>query len=136
MSDMIGLPARPPPVILLVDGRRPDYAIALRAAGFQVIPTPSVQDALRSTMSPRPDLLVVELELPQQNVKQLTRLLGDRTAERTMAVLLLGRPAMENAAHHVGATFCPCPCAPDVLVETVRQALAGRAPEGRVPEAP
>jgi DNA-binding NarL/FixJ family response regulator len=131
MTDMIGLPARPPPTILLVDGRQPEYAIALRAAGFLVIPTPSVQEALRSTMLPRPDLLVVELELPQQNVKQLTRLLGGAETQRAMAVLLLGQPAMENAAHHVGATFCPSPCNPDVLVETVRQALGGRAPEGR-----
>jgi DNA-binding NarL/FixJ family response regulator len=128
MSDMTGVPARPPPTILLVDGRQPEYAIALRAAGFLVIPTPSVQEALRSTMSPRPDLLVVELELPQQNLKQLTRLLGGPATERAMAVLVLGEPKMETDAQQVGAAFCPSPCAAETLIQTVRQALARRTP--------
>jgi DNA-binding NarL/FixJ family response regulator len=114
--------------VLLVNGSRLEYAAALSAAGFDVVPTASVREALRSSHVRRPELLIVELELPQQNLAQVQKLFPGPPGSSAMAVLLLGDAAMENAARHVGATFCPSPCPPETLVDTVRRTIAGRAP--------
>lgn len=122
--------------ILNVNDREPNrYAVTrtLRAAGFTVIEAADGASALREVEAHPPDLVVLDVNLPDMSGLQVARAL--KTAAETKHVLILQVSAISVFAHHRaeglegGAdAYLTEPFEPNELIATIRALLRlGRA---------
>ena len=131
-----GTPRPPAPRIVVVGDapvRTPLVAHALGAAGFGVRRVGSGAEALWSALRAGPDLVVLDLELPDG---QGLALLGRLRARSRVPVILLGAPhyahspiAVAQALDQGGDDYLTHPVDPDELAARVRAVLR-RAPGG------
>lgn len=105
------------------------YAKHLSISGFDVIEAANGADAIESTSTRQPDVVVMDLSLPIVDGWEATRRLKSdaRTAHIPVVALTAydGSPELQRATHAGCDWFVPKPCPPDALVTEVRRVLTG-----------
>lgn len=95
------------------------YAWAMRAAGWKVRTAATGQDALATTTAFEPDVVVMDVALPDLDGLAVARLLSSDERTRHVPVVLCtgaDRWSIEGAAQLAGcAALVTKPCAPDSL---------------------
>jgi DNA-binding response OmpR family regulator len=125
------IPKRPRPRVVVVldqEETREMYAWAMRAAGWKVSTAATGQDALLTTASFEPDVVVMDLGLPDLDGLAVARLLSsDERTKRVPVVLCTGadRWSVEGAAQLAGcAALVTKPCPPEELRAVLEGVLA------------
>ena len=99
-----------------------------RTSGFAVVGVAHTgAQAVVETERLQPDLVLLDIHLPDINGLVLTQRLRDRLGDRTPLLVLSGDTSIQtiNSLPHVGATyFLPKPIQGGVLVERLREWLA------------
>lgn len=118
-------------LILNVDDHSPTrYARTrlLTAAGFTVIDAQTGEEAAALVEKHRPDLVLLDINLPDANGIEVSRRLKNRGSDYSVIVIQITASAVSaasaTAALDAGAdAFLPEPVEPDVLIATVRAML-------------
>lgn len=126
-------PQRDRPLVLIVEDQ-PDlrqlYAQELALSGFDVIEAGNGADAILSTSSQFPDVVLMDLSLPVVDGWEATRRL--KSDERTAHIPVVALTAHDGSGELQRATsagcdwFVPKPCPPDALITEIRRILAGQ----------
>lgn len=99
--------------------------LVLAAAGHEVLTTANAQHALTTFYRWHPDLILLELALPDLPGPQLCRQLRQRSAIPIIAVSLDGHPDDIQAAYAAGVSdYLPKPFGPRELLERIQLRLA------------
>ena len=123
--------SRPRPLVLVVDDfqdNREMYAEFLVFSGFRVIQAANGREALDQAFANRPDIIIMDLSLPEMDGWEATRRLKADRRTQTIPVVALTGHAM--AGHSKGAIEAGCdsfvakPCLPDQLVAEIRKMLS------------
>jgi CheY-like chemotaxis protein len=124
---------RPPPLVLVVDDaqdNREAYCEYLRYSGFAVAEAGTGHEALSKARALAPDLVLLDLRLPDVDGFEVTRRLRTWARTRRAKIAVLSAcvfPAEMAAAIKSGCdTFIRKPCPPDAVVTEIRRLL--RAP--------
>src|SRR5215510_7206226 len=126
-----------PALILVVDDSEPGRYVAvrtLRNAGFQTIETASGREALQLAESERPDLVLLDIRLPDIDGFEVCKQLRRNANLPSLAIIQMSA-TFEAAEYKVRAleggadTFLPDPIEPTVLVATIRAMLRLRHAE-------
>jgi two-component system cell cycle response regulator DivK len=121
------------PLVLIVEDQsdlRQLYAQELMIGGFDVIEAGNGADAISSTSSQSPDVILMDLSLPVVDGWEATRRL--KSDERTAHIPVVALTAHDGAGELQRATragcdwFVPKPCPPHALITEVRRILASR----------
>jgi signal transduction histidine kinase len=129
--------ANTPPLILVVDDSEPGRYVAvrtLRNAGFRTIETASGREALSLAEAERPDLVLLDIRLPDIDGFEVCRELRRNANLPSLAIIQMSA-TFEAAEYKVRAleggadTFLSDPVEPAVLVATVRAMLRLRHAE-------
>lgn len=119
----------PQPLILVVDDARDNregYAEYLRFCGFRVAEAGTGREALEKAQRCAPDVIVLDIRLPDIDGTEVTRRLRAAGFERTaiVAVSACVSRADVGAAIESGCdSFLPKPCLPDALVTEINRLL-------------
>jgi two-component system cell cycle response regulator DivK len=120
------------PLILIVDDARDNregYAEYLRFCGFRVAEAGTGRDALDKAERSHPDVIVLDMRLPDIDGTEVSRRLRAAGGERTaiIAVSACVSRADVGAAIESGCdSFLPKPCLPDVLVKEINRLLSSQ----------
>ncbi len=118
------------PLVLVVEDyqdAREMYAEYLEFAGFRVAQARNGLEALEQAFELKPDVILMDLALPQMDGWEATRRL--KADERTKTIPVVALTGHALAGHAEGArqagcdTFVTKPCLPDVLVTEVWRVL-------------
>ncbi|HEY3884843.1 MAG TPA: response regulator [Vicinamibacterales bacterium] len=121
---------RQQPLVLVVEDyqdAREMYAAYLQFSGFAVAEAANGIDAVAKTRELLPDIVLMDLALPQMDGWEATRRLKGDPATRHIPVVALTGHAL--AGHAEGARQAGCdafvtkPCLPDALVAEIRRLL-------------
>lgn len=124
-------------LILIVDDFKDDremYAHYLTRSGFRVAVASDGQEALDKAFTLLPDLILMDLWLPQiGGWEAIRKLKGDERTKKIPIVVLTARAFVSAPA--VGSEGCLIkPCQPDdLLVEVIRVLGKGNAPKATSP---
>jgi two-component system, cell cycle response regulator DivK len=125
--------AQPQPLVLIVDDvrdNREGYAEYMRFRGFRVLEAGTGKDALEVAQRCQPDVIVLDMRLPDINGTEVSRRLRAAGFERTtiVAVSACVSRADVGAAIESGCdSFLPKPCLPDALVTEINRLLSGHS---------
>jgi DNA-binding response OmpR family regulator len=131
-----------PALILVVDDSEPGRYVAvrtLRNAGFRTIETASGRDALSRAETERPDLVLLDIRLPDIDGFEVCKELRRNVNLPSLAIIQMSA-TFEAAEYKVRAleggadTFLADPVEPAVLVATVRAMLRLRHAESQLRE--
>jgi CheY-like chemotaxis protein len=125
---MPGTPRR----ILLVDDY-PDaletWGLFLRMKGFVVLTAPDGRSALETAIAERPDLIVLDLDLPGMTGVEAARILRERDDTSMIPLIAatgFSHPSQLAEAERAGFDLILVkPCDPDLLVEEIERLLPG-----------
>ena len=121
------------PLVLIVEDQadlRQLYARQLMLSGFDVIEAGNGADAVESTTSQIPDVVLMDLSLPVVDGWEATRRL--KSDRRTAHIPVVALTAHDGAGELQRATragcdwFVPKPCPPDALITELRRVLSIR----------
>ncbi len=118
------------PLVLIVDDARDNreaYAEYLRYRGFRTTEAATGLEALRESRRSRPDVVLLDMRLPDVGGLEVSRLLNRDSAmrPRIIAVSASVYPSDVAAALDNGCdAFLGKPCLPDDLVSEIRRLLA------------
>ncbi len=110
---------------------------ALRGAGYDVVAVPDAESAIAQLLASRPDLFLLDINLPGMNGIILTQRLQQQRGTRQVPVVILSvrtDPRDKVAAYASGAmTYLEKPFKTQDLLDAVRLALefSPRRAEGR-----
>lgn len=132
--------ARTQPLVLVVEDyqdAREMYAAYLAFSGFDVEEATNGLEAIEKAITMKPDIVLMDLALPQMDGWEATRRL--KTDERTRHIPIVALTGHALAGHAEGARQAGCdafvtkPCLPDALVAEIKRILAlhGRDNGGR-----
>jgi CheY-like chemotaxis protein len=137
--------AHEPPLVLVVDDfedNREMFAEYLELSGFQVAQAITGREALDQAFQLVPDVILMDLSLPELDGWEATRRLKADPRTRHVPVIALSGHALADHAREAKEAGCDAfltkPCLPEALVAEVRRQLA-QAPEGGAaadPDAP
>ena len=123
------------PLVLIVEDEqtlRQLYAEHLTMSGFEVLESDNGADAITTTSSRLPDVVLMDLSLPVVDDWEATkRLKANATTSHIPVVALTahdGSGDLERATCAGCAWFVPKPCAPDALITEIRRVLSGIQP--------
>ena len=125
------------PLVLVVEDyqdAREMYAAYLQFSGFEVAEAANGVDAVAKTRELLPDIVLMDLALPQMDGWEATRRLKGDPATRHIPIVALTGHAL--AGHAEGAKQAGCdafvtkPCLPDALVAEIRRLLDSAEPDG------
>jgi CheY-like chemotaxis protein len=128
--------------ILLVDDY-PDaldvWELYLRAEGFRVLTAANGHDALARATAEMPDMVVMDLQLPDLSGFEVARELRSRPA--THHIPLIAATGYSHAVHDEARqsgfdSLIVKPCDPDTLVAEIRRLLGGRTDPRPAPTEP
>ena len=132
-------PGKDAPVVAIIDDEE-DIATYLRVAledeGFRVVSTSDAGEAMDLLVGSRPDLICLDLLMPEQTGVSLYADLMDNRGLRDIPVIFLsgltnrqGLPEMLDEAGGLPApaAFLEKPVDVDELIDTVKRILAGSA---------
>lgn len=118
-----------PPLILVVDDEqdnREAYAEYLRYHGFRTIEAQTGEQALSEARRHQPDLVLLDMRLPDVEGTEVTRQLRAGVSPRS-AIVALSACVFEQdiaAALEAGCdAFLPKPCLPDDVLAEIRRLL-------------
>jgi CheY-like chemotaxis protein len=127
------------PLVLVVDDHaegREGCALLLVRAGFRVVTAINGLDGLVKALSVRPDVIVMDLAMPDLDGFDCTRQLAASSTTREIPVIALTAHATPEARAHAVAAGCRAllvkPFVPSSLIAEVGR-LAGRATRGESP---
>lgn len=131
---------RTQPLVLVVEDyqdAREMYAAYLTFSGFDVEEATNGVEAIEKAVALNPDIVLMDLALPQMDGWEATRRL--KTDERTRHIPIVALTGHALAGHAEGARQAGCdafvtkPCLPDALVAEIKRILAlqGRGNGGR-----
>jgi two-component system cell cycle response regulator DivK len=136
MEELVSQGQRQRPLVLIVEDQsdlRQLYAQELAISGFDVIEAANGLDAIASTSSHFPDVILMDLSLPVVDGWEATRRLKSDT--RTAHIPVVALTAHDGSGELQRATlagcdwFVPKPCPPHDLIEEVRRVLTSSRPE-------
>lgn len=116
------------------DDGREMYAEFLELAGYRVSQAKDGAEALRKATDLLPDIILMDLSLPDIDGSDVTRRLRkDPRTRQIPVVVVTGHPPenVESQTLHYDA-FVTKPCPPDALVDEVARLLAVRKRSGPV----
>jgi CheY-like chemotaxis protein len=125
-------PARPPRVMVVddIEDARIVLAAPLRFAGFDVVEAASGSEAVEKARTSPPDLILLDLSMPEMDGLEVMRRLKRDPATRSIPVLITTAysiPRYRDLAQEGGcAGFLVKPIAMDELRDEVRRILAAR----------
>ena len=123
-------------ILLVEDEERLGRVLArtLEASGYQVRTASTAAEALQMVLAARPDVLVLDVNLPDDTgwgvVRQLAAR-GSTCAALPTIVLSAGQPAPRRIAAFAPWAFLPKPFPVDALKRLIAEALATPAPGGK-----
>lgn len=118
------------PLILIVDDARDNregYAEYLRFCGFQVAEAGTGREGLEKAQRYRPDVVILDMRLPDIDGTEVSRRLRGRGFARTIIVAVsacVSRSDVGAAIQSGCDSFLPKPCLPDALVQEINRLLA------------
>jgi two-component system, cell cycle response regulator DivK len=124
----------PQPLVLVVDDARDNregYAEYLRYRGFRTLEAETGLDALDLARRHRPDVIVLDIRLPDIDGTEVSRRLRAEGFEHTTIIALsacVGPPAAGAAIESGCDAFLAKPCLPDSLVTEIYR-LLGTEPQ-------
>jgi CheY-like chemotaxis protein len=128
--ELVGRGDRARPLLLIAEddsALRGLYVRHLSISGFDVIEAADGADAIESTSSNQPDVVVMDLSLPVVDGWEATRRLkaDARTAHIPVVALTAydTSPELQRAMHAGCDWFIPKPCPPDALITEIRRVL-------------
>jgi|SRR5688572_19382718 CheY-like chemotaxis protein len=131
-EEVAGRRDRARPLLLIAEddsALRGLYVEHLSISGFDVIEAADGADAIESTSSRQPDVVVMDLSLPIIDGWEATRRLKSdaRTAHIPVVALTAydTSPELQRAMLAGCDWFIPKPCPPDALVTEIRRVLSG-----------
>jgi len=122
------------PLVLIVDDfddNREMFTEFLSFSGYRVAQAATGKEALERAFSLLPDLILMDLSLPELDGLEATRCL--KKDERTKCIPVLALTGHAVAAHSRDARAAGCaafltkPCLPEVLLGEIRRVLESRA---------
>src|SRR5215831_19578509 len=136
------MPRRPHQILVVDDDDSGRYASGrvLRRAGFEVIEASSGAEALRRVAADRPDLVVLDVRLPDISGLEVSNRIKSSPDTANTLVLQMSASSIDDqarvAALDSGADgYIVSPVEPSVLVATVRALLRLQSAEQAVTEA-
>jgi two-component system cell cycle response regulator DivK len=103
------------------------YAEFFRFAGYRVLTAASGIEAMEIIKTQRPDVIVMDISLPQMSGTEVTRAIRSDPATRDIPVLALSAHAGEShsrEALEAGVDeYLPKPCPPEELEKRIRALL-------------
>jgi len=127
-------PALIPPLVLVVDDvahGREIFAEYLEFRGFRVATAADGLEALDKAFELRPDVILMDLSLPELDGWEATKRLKSDDRTRTIPVIALTAHALASAHDRAMAAGCDSvvtkPCVPKDLEAEVRRQLAARS---------
>jgi CheY-like chemotaxis protein len=118
--------------ILLVDDEvdfREMCAEYLTTAGYEVLQAESGKEAIDVAIARKPDLIVMDVEMPRMDGLEATRRLGADARTHAIPVIVLSANsiAQHARAERLGCTVCLTkPCDPDDLEGVIRTLVETR----------
>ena len=100
----------------------------LSSRGVDVRTATTVSDALRAIAESRPDLIVLDINLPDRSGWELLRVLHSRGIDIPTIVISAARCAPERLAEFQPLAYLPKPFPLDALLRLVMPAMAPAAP--------
>lgn len=129
--DRRAISGRPPVVVLVVDDSKAVrllLARTLRANGFKVTEAANGQEALTSCVVERPDLILLDIDMPvMSGLEVLRRLTADPDAYGMPVLMLTARttgPDVARALELGAQDYLKKPCSSEELIARVRTAQA------------
>jgi two-component system, cell cycle response regulator DivK len=116
-------------ILLVEDDRatRDGYRVFLTEQGFQVLTATSGRQALAQATSERPDLVVLDLGLPDIDGWEVARQLKSEPATLSLPIIALTGAALPHERASAMRAGCDWhlskPCTPRDLLEVIRRAL-------------
>jgi CheY-like chemotaxis protein len=105
------------------------YAEFFRFSGYRVLTASTGPEAMERIKTEKPDIIVMDISLPQMSGTEVTRLLKRDPATRDIPVLALSAHAGESHAREAFEAgvdeYCPKPCSPEDVEKRIR-ALLGK----------
>ena len=139
MAHLMDDPAPPLPLVLIVDDHnegRAGCAVLLAQAGFRVVTAINGLDGLVKALALLPDVIVMDLAMPDLDGLDCTRQLAASPSTRDIPVIALtGHATLEKRAQALAAgcrAFLVKPFDPPALVAEVSR-LMGAAPVAAEP---
>ncbi|MCC7418274.1 MAG: response regulator [Acidobacteria bacterium] len=117
--------------VLLIDDHdaaRRGYALFLHGSGYDVLEAATGGDALAIVRNSRPDVIVLDLGLPDIDGWEVARRLKQQPATREIPIIALTGSDLPH--ERVGSMRAGCdhhlgkPCPPSVLIDTIRACVA------------
>jgi len=132
-----GQAQRAAPLVLVVDDfqdNREMFAELLSLSGFGVAEAATGREALERAFALLPDLILMDLSLPELDGWEATRRLKNDPRTQHIPVIALTGHVLADHAHDAREAGCDAfltkPCLPEALVVEVRRVLAGTSPAG------
>lgn len=126
---------RTPPLVLVVDDDRFQHKLltqALAGAKLELVFAATAADAIASLHRRRPDLILMDVSLPDFDGLQATRLLKASETYAAIPVIMItgvgGRDMVIESLKAGAADFVVKPVDRSILLGKVRKVLCGRAP--------
>lgn len=118
-------------LVLLVDDE-PDqvemYQLALELAGYEVASASTGGEALARTRERRPDVVVLDLRLPDITGWDVCAALQSEPRTARIPIIVLTAAAVASLPQQAAAAGCAAyllkPCFPDQLTQAVREVIA------------
>jgi CheY-like chemotaxis protein len=119
--------AHKPSVLVVEDDRslREFYRTTLRSAGYEVGAVEDGTDALRRMEDWTPDVLVLDLGLPQMDGRDLHYELRSRRETRRIPIVIVSGTDTSDLNQAEFAAVLQKPVLPEVLLQAVEDALRG-----------
>ena len=126
---MSGLPGAPRRILFIEDDQasREGYSAYLAGSGYEVLPAATGQEALTLAAGWTPDLIVLDLGLPDIDGWQVARQL--KAAPATANIPIIALTGADLPHERVSAMRAGCdrhiskPCEPAALIEEIRRCL-------------
>jgi CheY-like chemotaxis protein len=123
-------------ILLVEDEERLQRVLArtLEAGGYTVRTASTASAAVQAVLSARPDVLVLDVNLPDDTGWGVLRHLAARgitCAMRPTIVLSAGQPAARRITEFAPRAFLPKPFPVDTLKRLIAEAVAAPAPGGK-----
>ena len=118
------------PLVLIVDDARDNreaYVEYLQFCGFRTIQAATGQEALNATHSCHPDVVLLDLRLPDLEGVEVSRRLRSSTSVRRLTIIALSACVFQediaSAIENGCDAFLAKPCLPDELVTEIGRLL-------------
>jgi two-component system, cell cycle response regulator DivK len=118
---------REKPLILLVEDcedNRDMYAAFLTRRGFEIAEAVDGQQAIERSTTLRPDLVVMDLSLPDMDGTQAIRALRADDRTKDLPIIVVSGAVQDGEVSGLGwDAFIAKPCPPDLLVAEIRRLI-------------